>query len=673
MTFAKQRLASLAKLAIAVSGVTVTLVVLPGCDDAHQADRRVRDTIAEARSKRAKTPGTEGMQAAEAELKKAAAESSASAATQANAKAILGQAQYEAALTRIADPQVGIDAGNREVLRLLWEINQLANQIDASNSLARVYKQMEPKEARSAVQQRILEATGDPSKPAWVGEGPAAVPTLTAVQGQVQQSQDAVAKQQELVKGLQAQQEQLSTQAQQAASQAEAARGRAGLDLFRQAVGLRKQAADVATRIDAENARLAQLQHDLNLAQARQQAVTTAVEQFKKVGEQIETGWKGVEAQTVQLQQLATQILSGGQPQVASSIAEKSKALVDQLNKNKEAFEAAQQSLTDAGENYGAAASAASKLLGEIGPKESELTAGNPMKDALKVMKETYNPAIFKVEQATAQLALANLQVSRAQTLAERARLIDRLSKVLGEAGLSLPKELEDSTLAASIKDATEQATTNFTSANELFSGVGDGAAPDAVKRGGRSGKIYSLYGQALLARATGASPDQLLATARSERDLAIQESPTALAALPAELVPPPSTQPAATPGTGAPTAPAATTPAEGAAPTDGTAPAATTPAEETTPATPPADGAAPATPATPPADSAAPAAPATPPADGAAPATPATPPADGAAPVTPPTDGAAPAAPADGAAAPATPPADGAAAPAAPATPAPQ
>jgi hypothetical protein len=659
MTFGatkQQRQRRLTRLTMAVTSAAVAalLPLSTGCDDPHQADRRVRDAIVDARHERAKgTP--EAREAAQKKLQEAAAEADAGVATQAHAKAMLAQGQYEAALAEIAHPLNGIDATNREIIRLIREINQLGQQIDTTNGLVQVYKQMEPKEARSAVQQRILEATGDQSKTAWVGEGEAAVPTLTAVQQQVEQQQAAVNKQDELIKGLQAKQEQVTAQAAQADSQANRAQGRAGLDLFKQAVGLRKQAADIATQIDAENAKLAQLTHDLKLAQARQQAVATAIQQFQQVGQNLEQGWKGVEAQATQQQQLAQQILKGGgDNKSTTSLAAKAKQLREQIDANKGKYDTAQQNLTDAVDNYGKAVSAARQLGSEISSKGGGLPSDNQMKVALDTLGKVFHPGTFELGQATAQLALANLQVSRAQTLNERARLVDGLSKTLSAAGLAMPQELNDPALAGQLKETTEEANKNYAAALELFGTASDGGGGDAVKNGGQSGKIYALYGQALLARASGGDAKEQLAAATSARDLVLTDSPGALNALPAELVPPPSTQPAA----GAATT-TATTPAEGAAPAEGTP--ATTPAEGTTaPAeggtTAPAEGAAPpaegAAPATPPADGAAPA---TPPADGTAPATP---PADGAAPATPPAEGTPPtegAAPADGAA-PATP-----------------
>ena len=75
----------------------------------------------------------------------------------------------------------------------------------------------------------------------------------------------------------------------------------------------------------------------------------------------------------------------------------------------------------------------------------------------------------------------------------------------MGEAKLTVPQELNDSAVAAAIKETTEDANKNYTAAMELFGKASDGGGGDAVKKGAQSGKIYALYGQALLARASGA------------------------------------------------------------------------------------------------------------------------------------------------------------------------
>jgi predicted metal-dependent phosphoesterase TrpH len=639
----------LTKLALAVS-VTAAAI---GCDDPHQADRRVRETIEQSRL--AQASGPEGQEKAQTLLQQAAAEANAAAATKAHAKGMLAQAEFDSAISRMSNPQNGVDAGNRAIAGLLFEIGQLGQQIGSSNSLVTTYRAYEPKSEREAVQQRIAEATGAPDKAAWIGEGGVAVPTLAAVKQEIARLQDQVAKQQQQLAALQDQQKQTAQDAEKAAREADAVPGKEGLEQFRKAADLRKRAADLANQIEVAQAQLAPVQQDLALAQARQLAVTNAIEQFKRLGQQVEQGWQAVQQQIARQRELATAVLQGNaQDPQSGSIAQMSATMAEQAAQTQKSYDEAVKNLTDSITHYEDAEKAAGELARDLTPRKAELPSDNQMRKALDTLVAVYNPVVFKLGQANANLALANLRAGRAQMLNERLQLINSLTPALKEAELALPKELADSALPAEIKEVSGQAAAGYDAATSLYTDVSSApSVDDSTKNAGHGGRIYSLYGRALLARAAGdQEAARYLTDAKSARDLVLQENPNSLTILPSELAP---AAPAAT--TTAPATPAAKPPATppAAAPADGAAPATpAAPADGAAPATPaaPADGAAPATPAAP-ADGAAPATPAAP-ADGTAPATPAAP-ADGAAPATPaaPAESATPATPA----APATPP----------------
>ena len=57
-------------------------------------------------------------------------------------------------------------------------------------------------------------------------------------------------------------------------------------------------------------AKLAPVQQDLAIAQARQAALAAAVDQFQKQAQQIEAGWGGVRTQMLNQQGLTTTILT---------------------------------------------------------------------------------------------------------------------------------------------------------------------------------------------------------------------------------------------------------------------------------------------------------------------------------------------------------------------------
>jgi hypothetical protein len=556
---------SLAKLTLAMAAGAM-LPLAGGCDDAHKADKRVLKTIEEARVADAEK--------AQTLLTQAAAEANAAAATKAYAKAMLAQAEVNSALARISDPEKGIEAAHREIARLVWEIDQLGQHIQTTNVLAANYSKFEPKEARAAVAGQIAAANGSGDKPNWIGEGPNGVPTLAAITQQVNQFQGEVAKQEAMIQQLQAARQQKAREAEQAARQAEATTGPPALQVFKVASGLRKDAADLANQIEVAQAKLAPVQQDLALAQARQAAVAAAVDQLQKQQAQLEEGWKAVQAQVLRERGLANAVLNGGNADAKTieTIKEKAAKLAKVVHDNDEVEKAAEESLTNAIQHYEDAATAARQLALDAKTATAALARDNPMKKALDTLTMVYDENVFRLGQANAKLTLANLLATRAQTDNERVKLAAKLGPIVREAGLQLPAGLEDPQLAEVAKKAAADADTNYDDAMKTFLDVSAAAnIGDAEKGGGRAGHVYALYGRALLGRSTGndAAAKQHFTDAQAARDQILQENKGGLPVLPAELVvvtasatTAPTTAPAAAPAT-APGETPATAPAE--------------------------------------------------------------------------------------------------------------
>ena len=105
----------------------------------------------------------------------------------------LAQAELDSATSRVTHPQNGVEASNREIARLLWEIADSCRQVNGSTSCALAYRGFEPKEARAAVQQQVAAATGGPDKPIWMGQdAQTAIPSLAAVQQEAARGQGKV-------------------------------------------------------------------------------------------------------------------------------------------------------------------------------------------------------------------------------------------------------------------------------------------------------------------------------------------------------------------------------------------------------------------------------------------------------------------------------------------------
>src|SRR5881392_4213217 len=98
------------RIAAAALGLILPLAGLSGlsggCDDSHSADKRVQETLRQARL--ANFGGDP--EKAQTLLTQAASEANAAAATKAHAKSVLAQAELNSALARIANPDDGVDA-----------------------------------------------------------------------------------------------------------------------------------------------------------------------------------------------------------------------------------------------------------------------------------------------------------------------------------------------------------------------------------------------------------------------------------------------------------------------------------------------------------------------------------------------------------------------------------
>src|SRR5439155_25246038 len=309
------------------------------------------------------------------------------------------------AVARLSDPEKGIDAQHREISRLLWEIGQLGQQISNTNTLAKAYAQFEPKEARSAIQARLAEVNGAAGKPNWVGEGANAIPTLATAQQQVQQLQAQVTQQQEQIKQMDAKRQQLMGEAQKASRVADTAPGQQGLEAFKAASALRKSVADTSNQIEVAQAKLAPMQQDLSLAQARQNAAAAGVEQFQRQAQELEKGWTDVQKQLGGQAELAKAILQGGgSTKTLESIADKVTKLKKVEADAKTLEEDVGKELEDAINNFDQAAAAAQQLSADVRSKVAQLPKDNPMRKSLDTLVSVYDPNVFRLGQANARL-----------------------------------------------------------------------------------------------------------------------------------------------------------------------------------------------------------------------------------------------------------------------------
>jgi hypothetical protein len=597
------------QLAILAAAAATWAGVL-GCDDTLGNDKQVRRAIVDAREAAAK--GDSGRADALQKLQDAAGNTGASPAASAQAKAVLGAAEVAEA----ARLQQTVDANGRDIARLVYEIGILGNQIANSNLKVEGYRAQEPSAAREDVKKKIAEVQGGGEKATWITAENANIPTLAAVKQDISRLQGEIAKRQEEAKALEQQRVAAAAEADKNREAADAATGQKRVELVKLAADAAKKAADIATKVDVVQAAIIPLQRDLAVATAQQAAAEKAIESYTKQLASIDAGWKGVEQQIATQAQIGTNVLGApgaaapvgeGAEAIANSINEKAAQLQQKLTETAAVFNEADQRLDNAITHYNAAVTSAGELASAVQQKRQGVDRNSPYSKAFDNLTAVVSPATYKLGQAEANQLRGTINASQAISQIGQQRMIETLQPILAAAKLELPAALNQPSLPTEVQRTTDKANATYDEAAKLYLEASD-AAPDtsSAKNAARIGRIFSLYGKVMLARATGKAEDaaSFLAEATAARDVAT-ENKAVLPAMPVELIVIPTTRPTTAPTTGPATVPAPAAP--GAAPTD----AAPAPAPAAEPGAAPADAAAPAAPA--PADAVEPATPAAP------------------------------------------------------------
>src|SRR5262249_21142556 len=153
----------------------------------------------------------------------------------------------------------------------------------------------------------------------------------------------------------------------------------------------------------------------------------TAIDEFHRKRQQIDDGWKNVDQQILSQKQLATAILGAAPAANAKSsdtIAKRAAELGKLIADTREKEKSIEEQLTAAATHFEEAENAARTLKQEASQSVSALPRDNPMRKAIETLGEVYDPNVFRLGQANAKLALANFLATRAQTLAERQKVV---------------------------------------------------------------------------------------------------------------------------------------------------------------------------------------------------------------------------------------------------------
>ncbi len=554
-------------------GLTVpAAMAVVGCDTA--ADKADRQVDASLRQASAGLQGSPPEQAkARVALDAAVKQRDASLPQQIRANAMLASAE----LRQATDLSAAVLTNAADVDRLAGEVAALTRAVAADNQLVAALGQYEPGKVLAAIKDQTDAIQGSDEKPDWVksddGTLAATVPTdklIAALQGQVSQLQQQV-------KAESDQRNDLLGKADQFNQQSERAKRQASLDLFTQGSDARKQAADLAVKIDQDDAALARAQADLAVQTAEQDGLKGAAKGADQSTSEANQNWAAVQDQIKQVKAHSAAVL--GDPADARGVAtidSRAAALAAKLKVNAGLRDEAETHFNNAITFYTDAAAKATQLKTTLSEKIN--AADRPEradKDAWAAEKSAMDPAELKYLMATAQLDRADFW---ARAAAESKGLADQSATeraVLDKAGLTVPPLLEDTNGEASVATQKVQATAGaaFKAAVDNLTNLTEGDAPVELKHGAQAELMLAQYGWSLLEASNGdaAEAGNHLALATTARDAAVADNAPLPPVLPAALAAPTA---AATPGGGPAMPPAAPTAAPAA-----TVPPAATPA----------------------------------------------------------------------------------------------
>jgi hypothetical protein len=557
-------------LLVAVAPVAL---LLAGCDtDSGKADKTISAQLDQAT---VQMSGSEtDRTSANHDLGDAARETTASSPVQLRAKSLLADSELQLAqgMTRqIATNSVQIE-------RLAREIDLLGNQIQSNNKTITAMTKADPGPLQDALSQKKADVTGSDAKPDWFKSDSGTLASLAADDAALRDLQGKIGQSQDTIKSESDQRNQLLDQADKATQQSQHEQKQKSVDLYVQGSNARKQAADLTVKIDADNATLASQQADLTVLQGQQDSLNSALKAFDAKGAQIDSDWKQVQAEQIELTEDSRKILGDdpvtpptynrtGDLPTDATIGSKASAIFALAKKNHDLRGDAESHFNSAIEKYSESAAQANSIKADLGSLAAKADSQRPDQVAYQQEQAAFDPATYRFLQADAQLQAAEFYAATASEAKVRLDGIDRLKAIITDARLSLPATLDDSdgSIADQLKKAQQSAREAFKNASDLLGNLADGSAPPEIKSGAEIQQIFTQYGLYLLEQSTGDPADAQdaaahLSAARAAVSTAVSDGLT-LPALPAEL----SASPAG--GTGRGSAGAAGPGAESASP----------------------------------------------------------------------------------------------------------
>jgi hypothetical protein len=467
-----------------------------------------------------------------------------------------------------ADKAIGkLETTEFQIRQVVDRLSSLSSQIKANNLAIAGLAKLQPTKSLDNLSKVSGAAKGDGSNP-WIAGEPAPVPSLALVQKNIDDIQQRIKDQQSKRAEFEKQRTDLLQQAQKLNQQSEAASGKDALDLYNKGADLRKKAADLSGQIEDADSKVMLEQQDLQVAQAQQKELNSALTRLDEAVKQANAGWETIQKQAQAYTQISQAIAGTGgaaapttEPssttEMPTTISAGIARLTDLVKEASDLRGEADRHLTNAINEFAQAATGSRT----ISQQYSGYLTAHPQaaeQPAWQLMTMIFNVAQPTLDKGEAELRRAQLQSGAAYTLAAQQAMIKDLGAALGDAKITVAgmPENPDKAYEGDLTQAKQLAREAFNSADSDLSSASNGtggsrSAPGSTFQSNvKVTRAIELYAQSLLLKSIGDADSAGKALEQAKGIISEQQEISVL--LPAEIQPPKEKEPAG--GNGGPT-----------------------------------------------------------------------------------------------------------------------
>lgn len=540
------------------AAAAASLLLLTGCDNEPALrDRALARQIADQRAAAAGLMPDQ-VDAARTRLDKIFADAE-NHATKSQAKAMSAHLSFQSAqatLILLEQQRARVDLLLSDLTRLAIRLQGVAD--DTAAALA-----LNPQPVLASIgDQLVPQARGDGNRELWLpfDKGMGGLPTLSGAQQRRSALESEIARKREQVEQLARQRDSLVEQSDEAMRQSESEKGQASVDAFRRGADLRQQADNVSARMLLLEAELIPLQASLALITEQEEKVKSAIAVLEARKADVDASWSLTRQLLMSLDQSGLGLVAGGDAgafTVEGRLVELNAALEEAARLRDDALAA----LKRASDDFNSAAAAADALRRD--PAMANLDSAALEMPAWRALTDyAVSGASYRLHEAIALQASANLQLAEAAQTALRARVREALAVVApklpeqSRARLNTVMSGMPASVAEERSSAIAAAEAAYKQADDVLAGIIDGRVPvKTVQDAAKVLRVLSLYGLAQVEQVkasvgvpaeTQAKMQAAIAFARQVRDdgVNLPSLPPALAAAlqdaPRETTPPP-------------------------------------------------------------------------------------------------------------------------------------